>query len=168
MTSDACWLAVVRSPPDGALAAAAVDGGSAYLVAWRSEKAPVPGAAKVDSRAIDPEGPPGRASLVLAPDRAWLPFDDVAVSHAMRTAMSVRPVDVLSTLVVGNDRFAGALTAVYGDDDDAALDDDPFATLFPTRRVRLGGGLLGRTPTPVGPGIQRYGAANPWPWDRFA
>ena len=166
MTSDACWLAVVRSPPDGALAAAAVDGGSAYLVAWRSDMAPVPGAAKVDPRAIDPEGPPGRASLGLAPDRAWLPFDDVAVSQAMRAAMTVRPVDVLSTLVVGDDRFTGALTAVHGDDD-AALDDDPFAALFPTQRVRLGAGLLGRTPTPVGPSIQRYGAANPWPWDRF-
>jgi len=165
--SAACWLTVVRSVLHDALAAAAIDDGTSYLVAWRSEKAPVPGAAKVDSRAIDPEGPPGRASLVLAPDSAWLPFDDVAVSHAMRTAMTVRPVDVLSTLVVGNDRFAGALTAVHGDDD-AALDDDPFAALFPTRRVRLGAGLLGRTPTPVGPGIQRYGATNPWPWDRFA
>ncbi len=164
--SDACWLAVVCSPPDGALASTAVDDGRDFLAAWRSKKAPVPGAAKIDPRAIDPGGPPGCASLVLAPDGAWLPFDDVAVSRAMRAAMSVRPVDVLSTLVVGNDRFTGALTAMHGDDD-AVLDDDPFATLFPTRRVRLGAGLLGRTPTPVGPNIQRYGAANPWPWDRF-
>ena len=163
---DACWLAVVRSPPDDALAAATVDDGPDHLVAWHSRHAPVPGAAKVDPRAIDADGPPGRASLVLAPDGAWLPFDDVAVSHAVRSAMTVRSVDVLSTLVVGDDRFTGALTAVLGDDD-TALDDDPFAALFPTRRVRLGAGLLGRTPTPVGPSIQRYGAANPWPWDRF-
>ena len=163
---DATWLALVRSPPKAALASAAVDDGDDYLAAWRSKKAPVPGAAKVDPRAIDPEGPPGQVSLVLAPEGVWLSFDDVAVSRAMRVAMTVRPVDVLSTLVVGNDRFTGALTAVHGEDD-APLDDDPFATLFPTRRLRLGAGLLGRTPTPVGPNIQRYGAENPWPWDRF-
>ncbi len=164
--SDACWLAVVGSRPADAFAAVAIDDGAGFLVVWRSENVPVPGAAKVDPRAIDPEGPPGRASLVLAPEGAWFPFDDVAVSGAVRAATTVRPVDVLSTLVVGDDRFTGALSAVHGDHD-AALEDDPFATLFPTRRVRLGAGLLGRTPTPVGPNIQRYGAANPWPWDRF-
>lgn len=90
-----------------------VDDGDPYLAAWRSNKAPVPGAAKVDPRAIDPEGPAGQVSLVLAPEGVWLSLDDVAVSRAMRAAMTVRPVDVLSTLVVGNDRFTGALTAVF-------------------------------------------------------
>lgn len=163
----ACWLALVDARPDDVVAGAEVDDGPKHLVAWRSERPPVPWAAKVDPRAIDPGGGPGRASLVLAPDDVWLLFDDVAVSRALRAAMSVRPVDVVSTLVVGDDRFVGALTAILGDDD-TALDDDPFATMFPARRLRLGPGLLGRTPTPVGPGIQRYGAANPWPWDRFA
>lgn len=164
--SVACWLALLESRPDDVLAAAVVDDGHQQLVAWRSERPPVPWATKVDPRAIDPEGGPGRASLVLAPEGVWLPFDDVAVSQAVRAAMSARPVDVVSTLVVGDDRFVGALSATHGDDQ-RPLDDDSFAVLFPTRRVRLGAGLLGRTPTPVGPGIQRYGAANPWPWDRF-
>lgn len=164
--SVACWLALLDARPGTFLAAATVDGGTEHLVAWRGEQAPVPWAAKVDPRAIDADGGPGRASLVLAPQGVWLLFDDVAVSQAVRNAMSVRPVDVVSTLLVGDDRFVGAFTAVHGEDEDR-LDDDPFAGIFPTRRLRLGPGLLGRTPTPVGPSIQRYGAANPWPWDRF-
>lgn len=165
--SDACWLALVLERPDECFAAAAIDGGHEHVVAWHASGAPVPGAAKVDPRAIDPDGGSGCASMVSAPRGVWLAFDDVAVSQAIRRAMRVRPIDVVSTLVVGDDRFTGAFSAVHGDDDEA-LDDDPFAALFQARRFRLGPGLLGRTPTPVGPSIQRYGAANPWPWDRFA
>jgi hypothetical protein len=28
-------------------------------------------------------------------------------------------------------------------------------------------GIVGRLPPPVGPTIERYGSANPWPWDRY-
>jgi hypothetical protein len=28
-------------------------------------------------------------------------------------------------------------------------------------------GLFGRVPAPAGPVIERYGSAQPWPWDRF-
>lgn len=96
----------------------------------------------------------------------WLLFDDVAVSHAIRSVLAGPPVDVVSTFVTGDDRFVGAITAVH-DDEPTRLRDDPFAAIFPTCLVRAGPGLLGRTPTPVGPMTQRYGAANPWPWDRF-
>lgn len=47
------------------------------------------------------------------------------------------------------------------------LGDDPFALLFPPMLIHVSSGLLGTTPTPVGPGIQRYGAKNPWPSDAF-
>ena len=47
------------------------------------------------------------------------------------------------------------------------LADDPFARQFPARILRVDAGLLGTMPAPVGPGTQRYGAGNPWPWDRF-
>ena len=49
----------------------------------------------------------------------------------------------------------------------ALLADDPFARVFPARMLRVDGGLFGRVPPPVGPTIERYGSANPWPWDRF-
>jgi hypothetical protein len=35
------------------------------------------------------------------------------------------------------------------------------------RILRVDAGLLGTMPAPVGPDTQRYGAGNPWPWDRF-
>ncbi len=73
---------------------------------------------------------------------------------------------MLSTLVVGESRFGGALTAVR-DGDYARLDADPFARIFPNRILELGPGLLGRTPAPTGPGVQRYGGGEPWPSDRF-
>ena len=75
------------------------------------------------------------------------------------------PADAFSTLLEGDDRCRGALTGVRGEL--GRLGYDPFANLFPVVVLRVGPGLLGHVPTPVGPSIQRYGGANPWPWDRF-
>lgn len=166
-----CWFALCPAGRDDALASAAIetlDGEPVgVLVAWPADAGALPeNTAKIDARAIDPHGPAGTASLVLPRRGGWLPFDDPAVSQAMRTALLLPPVEVLSTLVVGNDRFVGALTAVHDQRPDR-LRDDPFATVFPSRLVHVAAGLLGRMPAPVGPTIQRYGADNPWPWDRF-
>ena len=49
----------------------------------------------------------------------------------------------------------------------ARLADDPFARIFPASILRVGPGVVGVTTAPVGPTIERYGSANPWPWDRF-
>lgn len=89
------------------------------------------------------------------------------MSGALRTALAGPWPDVLSTLVVGNSRFAGALTAVRNGDG-GFLADDPFARIFPAELVEVGPGLLGFTPPPTRPVIQRYGGGEPWPWDRFA
>ena len=74
-----------------------------------------------------------------------------------------RPEDAFA---VASSKFAGALTAVR-DGDRGRLASDPFARIFPAELVEVGPGLLGRTPAPTGPVIQRYGGGNPWPWDRF-
>lgn len=74
----------------------------------------------------------------------------------------------LSTLVLGDSRFAGAFTAMRGDDPTNRLADDPFGSVFPARLLRVGPGLVGKMTEPVGPGIQRYGSTNPWPWDQFS
>lgn len=164
------WFALVQSRPDDAMAAASVCGGDGQevgvLAAWTSEVAEPPGAAKIDSRAIDPGGEPAEVSLVLAAPGVALPFDDVAVSGALRATLALPTADVVATLLVGDDRFVGALTAVRGDNT-GRLAFDPFGTIFPARRLRVGAGLLGRMPAPAGPSIQRYGADSPWPWDRF-
>lgn len=164
-----CWLALCDTLPAGALASAPftdVGGEVGLLAAFEDQDQPVPGAVKVDPRAVDPDGGAGWASLVLAPEAAWLLFDDPAVSAAMRAVLVGPPVDVVSTLVTGDDRFVGSIMAVL-DDAPERLQHDPFSAMFPRRLLRVDAGLLGRTPSPVGPGIQRYGAANPWPWDRF-
>lgn len=172
-----CWIALTSTPPPDATAVAAItwagraessagDVDDGFLAAWEAKDEPVTGAIKIDPRAIDPDGAAAWASLVLAPWSVWLLFDDVAVSHAIRAVLAAPPVDVVSTFVTGDDRFVGAITAVH-DDDPIRLRDDPFAAIFPATLVRVGPGLLGTTPAPVGPVIQRYGGANPWPWDRF-
>ena len=164
-----CWLALCDVPTVGAIATTAytdVLGEVGLLVAFEADDEPVPGAVKVDPRAIDPEGVAGWVSLVLAPQGAWLLFDDPAVSAAMRAVLGGPPMDVASTLVTGDDRFVGSILGIHGDAAER-LQHDPFNALFPRRLLRVDAGLLGRTPPPVGPGIQRYGAANPWPWDRF-
>lgn len=180
-----CWIALTSAAPSGATASAtltshgpvhgsvhgAVHGAAEgvadrFLTAWEAKEAPVTGAVKIDPRAIDPGGAAAWASLVLAPPGSWLLFDDVAVSHAIRTVLAGPAMDVVSTFVTGDDRFVGAIRAVH-DDEPTRVRDDPFAALFPATLVRVGTGLLGMTPQPVGPVIQRYGGANPWPWDRF-
>ncbi len=137
-----------------------------FLTAWSADgPRPTPTAAKIDARAIDADGADGWASLVLAPPGLFLPFDDPAVAQAIRMVLAMAPADVFSTLVEGDDRCRGALTALHGEPGRLAY--DPFANLFPAVAVRVGPGLLGHMPAPVGPSIQRYGGANPWPWDRF-
>ena len=160
-----CWLARVDVRPEDAFAAAELSSGG-LLAAFAADRPAPPCERKVDARGIDPDGAPALASLVLPPDGVTIPFDDPAVSEALRTALAAPWPDVLSTLVVEESRFAGALTAVR-DGDRARLAADPFARIFPAELVEVGPGLLGATPAPTGPMIQRYGGGEPWPWDQF-
>ncbi len=164
------WFDLCPGPTTATLASAAVsdaDGGDrGVLCAWpAAQDRPTPTAAKIDSRAIDPAGQPGSVSLVLAPDGLSLPFDDPAVAHATRMILTMPPADLFSTLVEGDDRCRGSLTGMHGDS--GRLKYDPFGVLFPAVVLKVGVGILGRMPSPVGPVTQRYGATNPWPWDRF-
>jgi hypothetical protein len=165
-----CWFAVRQERPAEALASAAItdgDGSDAgFLAAWVQADQEPDGATRIDARAIDVDGPPGEVSLAMAPTGVSLLFDDVAVSQAIRAVLAMPPADACSTLTLGDDRFVGAVTVVHGEDA-SRLRFDPFATLFPARVLRVGGGLFGWMPAPAGPVTQRYGAGNPWPWDRF-
>ncbi|MGH8932150.1 MAG: hypothetical protein ACRDZO_16400 [Egibacteraceae bacterium] len=164
-----CWFALCPQTPDGAVAAAPIHGmdGTALgvLAAWDPACDRPEGAAKIDARAIDPDGSEATASLVLAPNLVGVPFDDLAVSQAIRAVLALPPADVLSTLLVGDSWFVGAVTAVYGAKD--RLEYDPFGLIFPARLVRVGAGLLGHMPPAAGPSMQRHGSSTPWPAGAF-
>lgn len=160
------WLARAADPAEGAVAAAELSTGG-FLSALPPGGPAPPGERKLDARAVDPDGAPALASLVLPPDGVSILFDDPAVSGALRAALTAPWPAVLSTLVVGSSRFAGALTAIR-DGDRSRLASDPFARIFPAELVEIGPGLLGKVPAPTGPVIQRYGGGNAWPWDRFS
>ena len=76
------------------------------------------------------------------------------------------PLDAVTTLLRDASYFEGAITVARGAQV-ARLRDDPFARVFPARILRVEAGVLGRVAAPAGPVIERYGSADPWPWDRF-
>jgi hypothetical protein len=156
-----CWFALLDTPADDASAQAAVDDGR-WLAAWQRHAKPVRHARRIDARIIDPEGEAATVSMVLPPDGVRLPFDDVAVQQARRDVLARPPVDAISTLLSDASHFEGAITVMRG-----RVVDDPFARVFPARLLQVEAGLFGRVLPPCGPTIERYGSAQPWPWDRY-
>ncbi len=162
------WLALVAERPEDATASAPVtEGGvpAGWLAAWDRQGRPARSARRAWARIVDPAGEPAHVSLVLAPEGVRVPVDDLAVQQARRTVLAGRPPDAVSMLLRDASGFEGAITVTRGP---AAARDDPFARVFPARRLEVGPGLFGRVPAPAGPTIERYGSANPWPADRFA
>jgi hypothetical protein len=162
------WIALVDAEPHGADACAPVselDGRAAgWLAAWRRRVKPLRDARRVDSRLVDPAGAAALVSLVRPPEGVRMPFDDLAVQEARRRVLAGPYCDGVSTLLSDATHFEGAISVVRGDESY----DDPFARVFPARRLRVGAGVVGRLAPPAGPTIERYGSANPWPWDRFS
>lgn len=138
------------------------------LAVWSQRAKPTRSARRMDPRLIDPAGAPALVSLVLPPPGVQLLFDDPAVQQARRRVLAGPPFDAVSTLLRDSSHFEGAVTVARGAHDEERLRwDDPFARIFPARLLRVDAGLFGRVPPPAGPTIERYGSAQPWPWDRF-
>ena len=166
-----CWLALLEAHTDQADAQApAVDATgvpAGWFTAWYGRRKPVRSARRVDARIVDPEGPAAWVSLVRPPDGVRLPFDDLAVQQARRDVLAGHPHDAVSTLMGDASHFEGAVTVARGEAV-TRLGADPFARVFPARILSVAAGLFGKVPPPCGPTIERYGSAQPWPWDRFA
>jgi hypothetical protein len=160
------WLALVgESPEDATAAAPAHEEGEAagWLALWAQQRKPVRHAVRADARLIDVDGAAAAVSLVLPPDGVRMPVDDLAVQQARRRVLADRPADAISLLLRGASHFEGSI-AVYRD---GRAGCDPFARVFPARVLEIDAGALGTAPAPAGPVIERYGSANPWPWDRY-
>jgi hypothetical protein len=166
-----CWLALVDEPPREADAFAPVwtEAGdpAGQLAIWCRRAKPVRDARRVDARVLDPKGDEAFVSLVLPRPGVRLLFDDPTVQEARRRVIAESPPDLVSTLLRDASHFEGSLSARRGPRALELLRDDPFARVFPARVLRVGAGLLGTVPAPAGPSIERYGSAQPWPWDRF-
>jgi fermentation-respiration switch protein FrsA (DUF1100 family) len=166
-----CWLDLAREPDPGATACAAAttpDGAPAsWLLAWLRRGRPSATARRIDHRVVDPAGAGAWVSLVRPPAGVRLPFDDLAVQQARRAVLAGEPMDAVTTLLNDASHFEGALTVARGEQV-ARLSDDPFARVFPQQILCIEAGVLGTVPPPCGPTIERYGSANPWPWDRFS
>lgn len=161
------WLGTTPGPPPHgpvawAWARPRAGGPPFAIAAWR-ERPPRVKVAKVAADVIDPDGPGALVSLAEALPHVSILFDDVAVQQARRDALAAHAVRAVSTLVRGDTLFAGAITAFPFREPFT----DPFARVVPARLLDVGPGLIGRTPHPAGPVIERYGADRPWPVDRF-
>ena len=143
--------------------------GEGGIAVWVQRAKPARGARRIDPRIVDPAGAPCLVSLVLPPPGVSLLFDDPAVQEARRRVLAAPPFDAVSTLLRDSSHFEGAVTVARGERDERRLRwEDPFARVFPARLLRVGSGVFGTVPAPAGPAIERYGSAQPWPWDRFA
>lgn len=163
------WVALLDEPAEGAEAQApltTLDGEPAgWLAAWLRRSKPLREARRADPRLIDPDGAEATISVVWPErERGLLAFDDLAVQEARRVLLrSAFPPDAVSTLLVDDSHFAGAITVRR----EPSTDGDPFARIEPGRVLRVGAGVVGALPLPVGPVIERHGSAQPWPWERF-
>jgi hypothetical protein len=167
------WVALMDAPAENADAQASLRDHEGTLVgwlaAWRRQSKPVKEARRVDPRIIDPAGPEAWLSLVWPARDALVAFDDLAVQHARRRVLADgRPPAAVTTVLIDDSQFAGAVTVRRGSDAVARLRDDPFARVAPARVLRVDAGIVGEMLLPVGPVIERHGSAQPWPWDRFA
>jgi len=168
-----CWFGFVDDDPDGVLGAAdaeEADGTPAgRLAAWPADGPRVSRAAKLDPRVVDAGGPPMAVSLALVPRGVKLLFDDPAVVAATRSVLTRPAVAFTSTLVRDSAHIGGAVCGIEAETASrwpGWYDDDPFARVFPARRLRVGAGLFARVAPPVGPVHQRYAGA-PWPFPGF-
>ena len=163
------WLDVVDERPadaEGAVALQHRDRTEAGFLAWWPKSPQRPRRAlRVDERLLAGGGDARWISWCRFDDDASLPFDDGAVTGALRRRLIDPWPEAVSTLLVDWSRIGGAITTGITAHD-AAI--DPFARVFTRRLLRIQPGTLGPIPAPTGPGVTRYGSGNPWPWDRYA
>jgi len=159
------WVAATDARPPDAWAAAelrdAAGRPAGHLAAWRADRRPVPGAVRADPRALDRDGEPAEAWLLLLAHRVL--FDDPAVQHGRRLLLAHGGFDAVTTFSRDASTFGGALCAWRG----PHAPGDPFAVVAPARRVTVGPGLVGAGPALLPSAVVERYAGQPWPADRF-
>lgn len=149
----------VHEGSNAVLQAQVRDGG--WVAVWDDERQKPKTAWRIDPRVLDEQGRELEVALAAGEPGVSLPFDDPAVTGAIRSALSSEPALTCTTLMDDSGRYAGVLIS-------PPHLATPFATIFPQRTLEVGPGVLGHTPWPAGPGTQRYVSDVPWPYDRYA
>ena len=160
------WLARADQPADDGWASAELGGGVGWLVAWRDDERPRPGALVADPVALDPAGEAAWISLAWLPADFVLLYDDPAVQRARQRVLEDAPAAAVTTLSRDASRIGGALTARRGPDARRLLRDDPFARIMPAQVLEIGPGLIGAPKPPASVVLERY-AGKPWPASGF-
>ncbi len=80
---------------------------------WDASESEPEGAARIDARAVDPDGERTWISWCGLRAGVSLLFDDGAVSQVIRSVLAMVAPDALSTLSQGGDHFVGAVTVVH-------------------------------------------------------
>ena len=162
-----CWFARLDEVPADALAAARArtfDGEDiGVLVAWAPGERPVPFAARVDRRVVDPDGPAMAVSWADAGSRHVL-YDDPAVVAATQRVLAGPWPPFVSTLAADSSHLAGTLTGAAPGvvtDWPGWWETDPFARILEPEAAARRVPASSRRPSPVpqGPVHQRYGGA---------
>jgi hypothetical protein len=164
-----CWFDVVDREPDAAWAAAPAtdrDGqATGWLAVWVRPGKPSRRALLADPRAFDRQGPAALVSLVVMNPAVRVIFDDPAVQRARQLVLADNRYRAVTTLARDESTFGGSVLGVDAGAQEV-LADDPFQLLARPRILRVGPGLIGRSPALPAPVIERYGG-QPWPADRF-
>lgn len=166
------WLALLDADPGADVAVPLRDVGAGaeegLLCLWRQFERPHKDALQADPRIHDPNGPGCVMSLALPPNDARPIADDPAIVQARRDVLADGRPCAVSLLTADPVTIAGALTLARADrpGEVAALRDDPFARLWPTRQLWVTPGVFGALVRPTGPSLERY-SGRPWPYDRF-
>jgi hypothetical protein len=164
-----CWFDMVDGEPDTAWAAAPAtdrDGQTTgWLAVWLRPGKPSRRALLADPRAFDRQGAPALVSMVMMDAAVRVIFDDLAVQRARQLLLADNRYRAVTTLARDQSTFGGSLLAVDGSSV-GVLADDPFQLVAPARILRVGPGLIGRSPALPAPVIERYGG-QPWPADKF-
>lgn len=165
------WLAALDHDPGADVVAILRDDADrqvALLCLWRDAERPHESAVQADPRIYDADGRQCWVSLAVVPPAVRPLADDPMVVHARRDVLRDGRPCAVTLLTADLVSVAGSLTVARADRPGqvAALRDDPFRRLWPTRLLQVGAHILGALVRPTGPVVERY-ASQPWPYDRF-
>jgi hypothetical protein len=165
-----CWLAHLEAPADDASAQAAayeVDGSPAgWLAAWRGRAKPLRSARRWTLESSTPREPPHGCRSCDRPRASGCPS---TIPRSSTPAARCSPAGRRTACprCSATRRISRARSRWRAAPGWPSWPTTRSRGSSPARILRVEAGLLSVVTAPVGPTIERYGSAQPWPWDRY-